>query len=77
MVIDAFSKSRSDQQVAPVGFRKPDCILKQVDPAAAQLECGEAEAIHSTGIEVLQEGQVISTFFEEDLASKFLIRWTE
>jgi hypothetical protein len=77
MRVNAFSKSRSDQQVAPVGFRKAHRIFKPVDLAATQLEGGKAEAVHSTGIEVPKERQVISAFFEEDLAGEFLIRWTE
>ena len=73
MRVDAVSKSRSDQQVAPVGFCESNRISKPIEIAAAQLERGKAKAVHSSGIEVFEERQVISTLFEEDLPHEFLM----
>lgn len=47
-------------------------ISKPIEIATAQLERGKAKAVHSSGIEVFEERQVISTLFEEDLPHEFL-----
>jgi hypothetical protein len=77
MGIDPFSKSRSNQQVAPVGFRESNRISKPIEIATTQLERSKAKAVHSSGVKVLKERQVISTFFEEDLPHEFLMRWSK
>ena len=63
MGVDAFSKSRGDQQVAPVGFRESNRISKPIEL--------------SSGIKVFWKRQVISTFFEGDLPCEFLMRWSK
>jgi hypothetical protein len=75
--VGALSKSRSHQQVAPVSFRKSNCIPKSIEITATQPERGKAKAIHSSGVEILKERQVISTFVEEDLPREFLMRRSE
>jgi hypothetical protein len=73
MGVDVFSKSRSDQQVAPVGFRESNCISKSIEIATTQLEGSKAKAVHSSDVQILKKRQVISTFFEEDLPCTILI----
>ena len=77
MGVDAFSESRSDQQVAPVGSRESNRISKPIEIATTQLERDKAKAVHSSGVEVFKERQVISTLFEEDLPREFLMRWSK